>query len=67
MHWKLEDCIAHVARSETLHTGEFLGSGTVGNGCGLEQMRFLEPNNVVEMEIEGIGTIRNRIVGSPVS
>jgi 2-keto-4-pentenoate hydratase/2-oxohepta-3-ene-1,7-dioic acid hydratase in catechol pathway len=65
MHWKLEDCIAHVARSETLHTGEFLGSGTVGNGCGLEQMRFLQPNNVVEMEIEGIGIIRNRIVGGP--
>ena len=65
MHWKFEDCIAHVARSETLHTGEFLGSGTVGNGCGLEQMRFLKPNNVVEMEIEGIGIIRNRIVGVP--
>ena len=65
MHWKFEDCIAHVARSETLHTGEFLGSGTVGNGCGLEQMRFLKPNSVVEMEVEGIGFIRNRVVGTP--
>jgi len=30
MHWKFEDCIAHASRSETLHPGEFFGSGTVG-------------------------------------
>lgn len=62
MHWKFEDCIAHVARSETLRTGEFFGSGTVGNGCGLEHMRFLEPGDVVELEVEGIGVLRNRVV-----
>ncbi len=62
MHWKFEDCIAHASRSETLHSGEFFGSGTVGNGCGLEQMRFLEPGDVVELEVEGIGVLRNRIV-----
>ncbi|HUG76587.1 MAG TPA: fumarylacetoacetate hydrolase family protein [Burkholderiales bacterium] len=62
MHWKFEDCIAHAARSETLHAGEFFGSGTVGNGCGLEQMRFLEPGDVVELEVEGIGVLRNRVV-----
>ena len=62
MHWKFEDCIAHISRSETLHPGEFLGSGTVGNGCGLEHMRFLKPGDVVELEVEGIGILRNRIV-----
>lgn len=31
-----EEMIAYVSRSETLHAGEFLGSGTVGAGCGLE-------------------------------
>ncbi len=62
MSWRFEDCIAHVSRSETLHAGEFLGSGTVGNGCGLEQMRFLSPGDVVELEVEGIGVLRNRIV-----
>jgi 2-keto-4-pentenoate hydratase/2-oxohepta-3-ene-1,7-dioic acid hydratase in catechol pathway len=62
MHWKFEDCIAHVSRAETLHTGEFLGSGTVGNGCGLEQMRFLKPGDVVELEVEHIGVLRNRVV-----
>jgi 2-keto-4-pentenoate hydratase/2-oxohepta-3-ene-1,7-dioic acid hydratase in catechol pathway len=62
MHWKFEDCIAHISRSETLHPGEFLGSGTVGNGCGLEHMKFLKPGDVVELEVEGIGILRNRIV-----
>ena len=62
MHWKFEDCIAHVSRSETLHPGEFFGSGTVGNGCGLEHMKFLEPGDVVELEVEAIGILRNRVV-----
>jgi len=62
MHWKFEDCIAHVSRSETLHPGEFFGSGTVGNGCGLEHMKFLQPGDVVELEVERIGTLKNRIV-----
>ena len=62
MHWKLEDCIAHVARSETVHAGEFFGSGTVGNGCGLELGKFLEPNDVVELEVEKIGSLRTRVV-----
>jgi 2-keto-4-pentenoate hydratase/2-oxohepta-3-ene-1,7-dioic acid hydratase in catechol pathway len=62
MHWKFEDCIAHASRSETLHPGEFFGSGTVGNGCGLESLRFLKPNDVVELEVEGIGILRNRVV-----
>ena len=63
MAWRFSDCIAHVSRSETLHPGEFLGSGTVGNGCGLEQMRFLSPGDTVELEVERIGTLRNRVVG----
>jgi 2-keto-4-pentenoate hydratase/2-oxohepta-3-ene-1,7-dioic acid hydratase in catechol pathway len=62
MHWKFEDCIAHASRSETLHPGEFFGSGTVGNGCGLEHMKFLKPGDVVELEVEGIGSLRNRVV-----
>ena len=62
MRWKFEDCIAHVSRSETVHAGEFFGSGTVGNGCGLEHMKFLSPGDTVELEVEGIGILRNRVV-----
>jgi 2-keto-4-pentenoate hydratase/2-oxohepta-3-ene-1,7-dioic acid hydratase in catechol pathway len=62
MRWKFEDCIAHVSRGETLVPGEFFGSGTVGGGCGLETMRFLKSGDVVELEVEGIGVLRNRVL-----
>jgi 2-keto-4-pentenoate hydratase/2-oxohepta-3-ene-1,7-dioic acid hydratase in catechol pathway len=62
MHWKYEDCIAFVSRSETVHPGELFCSGTVGNGSGLEIGRFLDVGDVVELEVEKIGVLRNRIV-----
>jgi 2-keto-4-pentenoate hydratase/2-oxohepta-3-ene-1,7-dioic acid hydratase in catechol pathway len=61
MRWKFEDIIAHVSRSETLYPGEFLGSGTVGNGCGFEQMKYLKPDDVIELEVEQIGVLRSRV------
>lgn len=62
MHHKFEDILAHVSQDETLRAGEFLGSGTVGDGCGLEHARFLKHGDIVELEIQGLGTLRNRIV-----
>ncbi|MGQ0652008.1 MAG: fumarylacetoacetate hydrolase family protein [Betaproteobacteria bacterium] len=62
MHWKFEDCIAHASRSETVRSGEFFGSGTVGNGCGLEHMKFLKSGDIVELDVEGIGILRNRVL-----
>ncbi len=56
------DILAFVSQSETLYPGELIASGTVGTGCGLEFGRFLAPGDVVELEIEGIGKLRNRIV-----
>ena len=62
MHWKFEDCIAHVSRDETLHSGEILCSGTVGNGSGLEIRKFLNSGDVVELDVEKIGVLRNRVL-----
>ncbi|MDP7601401.1 MAG: fumarylacetoacetate hydrolase family protein, partial [Rhodospirillales bacterium] len=62
MHWKFEDLISYVSKSETLYPGEFFGSGTVGGGCGLELERYLAPGDVIELEVEGIGILRNRII-----
>ena len=61
MHWSWGQIIEHVSRSETLHPGEVLGSGTVGGGCGLELGRFLAHDDVIALEIEGIGRIETRI------
>jgi 2-keto-4-pentenoate hydratase/2-oxohepta-3-ene-1,7-dioic acid hydratase in catechol pathway len=61
MHWRFDDLLSFISRSETIHPGEFFGSGTVGNGCGLEAMRFLQPGDTVELEVERIGVLRNRV------
>lgn len=62
MNWRFEDVIEFVSREETLHPGEVLGSGTVGWGCGLEHLRFLNAGDVVELEVEKIGVLRNRVL-----
>jgi fumarylacetoacetate (FAA) hydrolase len=61
LHWSWDAMLAQAARNTTLRPGEVIGSGTVGNGCILEHGdgRWLQRGDVVELEIEGIGTLRN--------
>jgi 2-keto-4-pentenoate hydratase/2-oxohepta-3-ene-1,7-dioic acid hydratase in catechol pathway len=61
MHHKFEDILEHVSRDETIRAGEFFGSGTVGSGCALEIGGYFEPGDVVELEVTGLGILRNRI------
>jgi 2-keto-4-pentenoate hydratase/2-oxohepta-3-ene-1,7-dioic acid hydratase in catechol pathway len=56
-----ERCIEQVSRSETIFPGEILGLGTIETGCGFESLTWLEPGDIVELEIEGIGILRNTI------
>jgi len=53
----------HAARNTVLRPGDVLGSGTVGTGCILElgDGRWLERGDVVELEVEGIGVLRNTV------
>jgi 2-keto-4-pentenoate hydratase/2-oxohepta-3-ene-1,7-dioic acid hydratase in catechol pathway len=62
MNWTFAELLAHISRDETLYPGEIIGSGTVGNGCGLEHERYLRHGDVVELEIEKIGVLRNRVI-----
>jgi 2-keto-4-pentenoate hydratase/2-oxohepta-3-ene-1,7-dioic acid hydratase in catechol pathway len=62
IHWTFSDMIAHISKGETLYPGEVIGSGTVGLGCGLEHLRFLNHGDIVELEIEKIGVISNRVI-----
>jgi len=62
MQFRFEDFIVHISRDETIRAGEFLGSGTVGNGAGLEFGRFLEEGDVIELEVSSIGVLRNRLI-----
>jgi 2-keto-4-pentenoate hydratase/2-oxohepta-3-ene-1,7-dioic acid hydratase in catechol pathway len=62
MHWRFEDMIAHASRDEYLRPGEVFGSGTVGNGSGAERGVALKRGDLVELEVAGIGVLRNRVV-----
>jgi 2-keto-4-pentenoate hydratase/2-oxohepta-3-ene-1,7-dioic acid hydratase in catechol pathway len=62
MYWKFEDLIAYISQDETLHPGEIIGSGTVGDGCGLEHNRFLNSGDTIELEIEKVGVLRTRVL-----
>ncbi|NWH09473.1 MAG: fumarylacetoacetate hydrolase family protein [Alphaproteobacteria bacterium] len=53
--------IAEASRHETLYPTEIICTGCANDGCGFEQLRFLNAGDVVEIEIEKIGTLRNRV------
>jgi 2-keto-4-pentenoate hydratase/2-oxohepta-3-ene-1,7-dioic acid hydratase in catechol pathway len=65
MQHSIIDTLVHVSQSETLYPGDVFGLGTVGNGCGYESLTFLNEGDLVELEIEGIGILRNRLVRHP--
>ena len=63
MYHSWEAIVEHAALNTRLRPGDVVGSGTVGTGCILEHGdgRWLQPGDVVELEVEGIGVLRNRI------
>lgn len=62
MLFSFEEILAHMSQDETVFAGEFVGSGTVGGGCGLEHGRYLSHGDTVELEVEKIGVLRNKVV-----
>jgi fumarylacetoacetate (FAA) hydrolase len=64
LYFSWDRILAQAARNTTLRPGDVIGSGTVGTGCILEHDdgRWLRPGDVVELEVEGIGVLRNRVV-----
>jgi len=54
--------IAHVSRDETLKVGDFFGSGPPAYSVGFELDRWIKAGDVVECEIESVGTLSNPIV-----
>lgn len=71
MGWPFEELIAYAGRGTQVRAGDLLGSGTCGNGgClgelwgrrGIQDPPPLRPGDVVELTVEGIGTIRNTVV-----
>ncbi|MBM7631056.1 fumarylacetoacetate hydrolase family protein [Geomicrobium sediminis] len=65
IHYSFEQMIERASDGVELHPGEIIGSGTVGTGCilelGTDVQPWLEPGDIVELHIEGIGTLKNQI------
>jgi 2-keto-4-pentenoate hydratase/2-oxohepta-3-ene-1,7-dioic acid hydratase in catechol pathway len=61
MHFKFPELIAYLSKDDPICPGEFIGSGTIGFGSGMELDKWIKPGDVVELEVEGIGILRNRV------
>jgi 2-keto-4-pentenoate hydratase/2-oxohepta-3-ene-1,7-dioic acid hydratase in catechol pathway len=67
VHWTFPQMMERASENNVnLMPGDILGSGTVGWGSLIENNftvhRPLEPGDVVELEIEGIGILKNTVV-----
>jgi fumarylacetoacetate (FAA) hydrolase len=70
MFWTWPQILAHASRDTKLGSGDILGSGTVGTGCILELTPqavggWLRPGDLVELSIERLGVLRNRVIERP--
>jgi 2-keto-4-pentenoate hydratase/2-oxohepta-3-ene-1,7-dioic acid hydratase in catechol pathway len=72
--WSFGEMLAYASRGTRVEPGDVIGSGTCGTGCilelsmvhGHERYPWLRPGDVVEVSVERLGTLRNRVVaGAP--
>lgn len=69
IHHPFGRLVSYASRDSRVRAGDVIGSGTVGSGCilelsltrGQEQYPWLQPGDVVELEVEGIGILRNTV------
>lgn len=66
IHWSFAELVSRASERVTLHPGEVIASGSMAGGCLLEglyeERGWLRPGDVVELEVERLGTLRNTIV-----
>lgn len=70
LYWSFAEMIAYASESARLQAGDVIGSGTCGTGCilelalthGAEKYPWLRPGDEVELEVDGLGVLANRVV-----
>ena len=69
MTWTFAQIIERVSYGVDIFPGDVIGSGTCGTGCFLElngskitDNQWLNPGDTISLEIEGLGTLKNKIV-----
>jgi 5-oxopent-3-ene-1,2,5-tricarboxylate decarboxylase/2-hydroxyhepta-2,4-diene-1,7-dioate isomerase len=60
MEWDMHYLVADIARTITLVPGDLLFTGTPANS------RPVQPGDVVEVEVEGLGRLTNHVVDGPI-
>jgi len=74
IHWSFGEMLAYASRGTRVEPGDVIGSGTCGTGCilelslvhGSDAYPWLQPGDVVELSVERLGRLRNRVVpGAP--
>jgi 2-keto-4-pentenoate hydratase/2-oxohepta-3-ene-1,7-dioic acid hydratase in catechol pathway len=67
--WSFAEMLVYAAEGAPVRRGDVLGSGTCGTGCiaelslvhGAEKYPFLRPGDEVELEVDGLGVLANRV------
>jgi 2-keto-4-pentenoate hydratase/2-oxohepta-3-ene-1,7-dioic acid hydratase in catechol pathway len=70
VYWSFGEMLAYASRGTELAAGDVVGSGTCGTGCILElslvhggdAYPWLKAGDTVELEVEGLGVLRNPVV-----
>ena len=77
MEWTFAELIARASYGADVYPGDIIGSGTVGTGCFLELNgtgklkdpeyieQWLEPNDKIELKIQGLGVLQNQVLAEP--
>lgn len=60
-HFNFAQMLSFASQSEWITSGDILGSGTVGSGCGLELDRWIKEGDIIELEVEKIGILKNKV------
>ncbi|WP_374975718.1 fumarylacetoacetate hydrolase family protein [Microbacterium trichothecenolyticum] len=59
--WTPEETVSYVSQFDGLQPGDLIGSGTMAFGAGAELRRFLQPGDLLELELERVGVLRSPI------
>lgn len=73
VYWTFGQMLAYASRGTRIEAGDVIGSGTCGTGCilelslvhGSEAYPWLRPGDEVELAVEHLGVLRNRVVDGP--
>jgi 2-keto-4-pentenoate hydratase/2-oxohepta-3-ene-1,7-dioic acid hydratase in catechol pathway len=62
MHFTFPQLVSYTSDEQYVYPGDVIASGTIAGGCGLELDRWIQPGDIIELEVEGIGILRNTVI-----